>query len=575
MTIQDSTNGGIIHSGNDVATSFSFPFKVNTTSQIRVVVRDALGVEVVKVLNTDYTVTNHNIEGSGSITYPVSGDPLASTDSIAISPKMDYLQSTDLRNQGKFAPETHEDAFDTLMMHIKELKGRVDRAALFKESSGLSGAEFGEDPVDGYAIGWDGITGKTKNLTGLSSSIVASVTAFMKTVLDDVDAASARSTLDAEQLLNALTAITTLQGVDQLAIADNSDSDLTRKITYENFLKSSKILPENILLNPDFLVQQDGASFAAMATSTYIADGYVYTKTGTMVHTGSIETDVPTFAQAGRNIPYSIKLDCTTADAVLGAGDFTNITTHIEGYDFKPLSEKAFFYGVWVKGTKTGIHCASARNSGSDRSYIGEYTINVSDTWEYKTILFIASPSAGSWNYTTGVGLSITLSLGSGSTFHTTADAWQTGNFHSTANQVNASDNIANNFLFCGGHVIEGALDLPYRVRGYAEEIKNCLYFYRKIIANGMQASAQSTITAAAAYRFEMPMRIAPAMSGDAVSGFRFSNATNNYVASAISFAPIGVQGFVLSLTISGVTANSAGLVDNISGGYVYANSRL
>jgi len=186
MTIESSVNDGITYSGNDSTTVFSFPFKVNLASQVEVIIRDALEAETTKVVDVDYTVTNQNVEGSGSLTYPISGDPLATGSKITITPVMDYKQSTDIRNQGRFAPTSHEQAFDTGMMHIKELKGLVDRAIKFKKSSNITGAEFDQDPEDNKILTWDGANGKIKN-TSVSSLDVALISSFWEAVMGNAD----------------------------------------------------------------------------------------------------------------------------------------------------------------------------------------------------------------------------------------------------------------------------------------------------------------------------------------------------------------------------------------------------
>lgn len=270
MTIQSTVNDGITYSGNDSATTFAFPFKVDLNTQIEVIIRDALGVETTAVLNTDYTVAGFTVEGSGVVTYPISGDPLATGKKITIKPKMDYLQSTDIRNQGRFAPEIHENAFDTLMMHIKELKGEINRTIQFKKSSEITGAEFGVDPEDGKIVVWDGTTGKTKNVVAVDSALVTTfwetvlantnlsdslddlgIPAFSQTLLAATTAAIARGTLDAEQIINSLTAITTLQDADQIGIADNSDSDNSKKITFANFILQALLDEDDMSSNSD------------------------------------------------------------------------------------------------------------------------------------------------------------------------------------------------------------------------------------------------------------------------------------------------------------------------------------
>ncbi|MCV5663440.1 hypothetical protein OFN50_30935, partial [Escherichia coli] len=69
------------------------------------------------VLDTDYTVTNAGSYNGGNV---VLTAPLASGWKISIARELEPTQETDLRNQGKFFPEVHEDAFDKLTMLIQQ-----------------------------------------------------------------------------------------------------------------------------------------------------------------------------------------------------------------------------------------------------------------------------------------------------------------------------------------------------------------------------------------------------------------------------------------------------------------------
>ena len=53
-------------------------------------------------------------------------------------------------------------------------------------------------------------------------------------VISDESALEARETLDAEQKASSLTAITSLQDADQFIVADSSDSNNSKKITFVN-----------------------------------------------------------------------------------------------------------------------------------------------------------------------------------------------------------------------------------------------------------------------------------------------------------------------------------------------------
>lgn len=244
-------------------------------------------------------------------------------------------------------------------------------------------------------------------------------------------------------------------------------------------LASKSKLPENDIINGSFNFWQRGTTFAAIASGVYSADRFVYLKTGTMVHTiGRDSADVP--GSSPFNINYSFKVDCTTIDGAIAAGDNCRVMQSIEGYNIKKYIGGYGILSFWVKGTKTGVHCVGFRNSGADRSYVVEYAINVTNTWEYKTITIPFDFSGGTWDYTNGVGLNIMWTLASGSTFQTTPDTWQTGDFFATANQVNACDNTANDFRLAKVKFELGQVATPFVAIDQEQELARCQRYYEK-----------------------------------------------------------------------------------------------
>ena len=186
-----------------------------------------------------------------------------------------------------------------------------------------------------------------------------------------------------------------------------------------------------------------------------------------MVCTVSQSTDVP-----NDTFQNSYKVDVTTADTSIAAGEYSFIRQAIEGYNVRDLIGQTFTLSFWVKSPKTGIHCVSFRNSTPDRSYILEYTVSSTNTWEYKTLTVSGGLiTAGTWNWTNGVGLDVIFSLTSGSTFHTTAGFWNTGNFLATSNQVNVMDNTANDFFLTGVQLEIGQNPTPFERRIYGQEL--------------------------------------------------------------------------------------------------------
>lgn len=296
-------------------------------------------------------------------------------------------------------------------------------------------------------------------------------------------------------LINATKATTTNQGVQ--------------------YLKSNK----NAIINGDFNVWQRGGTFTSVADGTYTADRWFYSKISSAVHDITLSSDVPTVAQAGRLFKYSLKADCQTVDSSIASGDLVRISQRIEGYNWLPLAQKTITLSFWVKATKTGIYCVALGNSGADRSYVAEYNVNASNTWEFKTITFTASPAAGTWDYTNGIGLALTFTLASGSTFQTTKDTWQTGSFFATANQVNACDSTSNDFFITAVQLEEGDVATPFENRTLADELRLCQRYYEAATVWAVSYNSSGSQIQRCMYFFKTTKRANPSATLSVLSG--------------------------------------------------------
>ncbi|MCL7670014.1 phage tail protein, partial [Enterobacter cloacae complex sp. OE43NF] len=107
------------YTGNGVTTSFPYTFRIFKKTDLAVSVIDLSENITELVLDTDYTVTNAGGYNGGSV---VLTTPLASGWQISIARELEPTQETDLRNQGKFFAEVHEDAFDKLTMLIQQVR---------------------------------------------------------------------------------------------------------------------------------------------------------------------------------------------------------------------------------------------------------------------------------------------------------------------------------------------------------------------------------------------------------------------------------------------------------------------
>ena len=156
-----------------------------------------------------------------------------------------------------------------------------------------------------------------------------------------------------------------------------------------------------------------------------------------------------------------------------------------------------------------------------------------------------ASPSAGTWNYTNGVGLTITFVSASGTDFHTTADTWQTGNFVATSNQVNACDSASNNFMLSQIQLELGSSAGSFEKRNITTEIARCQR-YMQLVDTGAGLVASATLVDIVSSWIEM--RAAPTLSQTGV--VTVTNRAANYTQSSSSVTVIDgtVRGGIIRL---------------------------
>jgi len=274
----------------------------------------------------------------------------------------------------------------------------------------------------------------------------------------------------------------------------------------------------NKIINGAMEVSQRGTSFAAVANNTYTLDRFAWQQVGTMAVTINQSTDVP-----DNTFQNSLHVDVTTADTSLAGSDYAFISHKVEGYDVRDLIGKTFTLSFWVKSSKTGTHCISFRNSGVDRAYVMTYSVSVANTWEFKSLTLSSGLiTDGTWNWTTGIGLSISFVLAVGSTFQTTANAWQTGNFLGTSAQVNVMDNAVNNFYITGIQLEVGNVATPFERVPACIEMSMCERYYKA-------GSAVRTAGTQALVYFSTYMRATPIVSVTTVFGSTVSVSGGNY----------------------------------------------
>uniref|UniRef100_A0A6M3KMU0 Uncharacterized protein n=1 Tax=viral metagenome TaxID=1070528 RepID=A0A6M3KMU0_9ZZZZ len=264
----------------------------------------------------------------------------------------------------------------------------------------------------------------------------------------------------------------------------------------------------NAIINGGMDVWQRGTvTLTSPANNTYFLDRFVVVHSmgdGTFNLLQSAETPA-----VGFPFNYSLQLDCTAAESAVAAGERAAFRYKIEGFDFKRFEGETATLSFWVKAVKTGIYCVAFYNAAGNKAYVVEYTINSASTWEKKTATLTFN-SGGTFLYTTGIGLYIEWIIMVGSNFHTTAEAWQSGNYLATSNQVNGLDSTDNNFWLTGVQLELGSVATPFEVRPFAQELD--------LASRYAQASSVKSVNGVIWVPFRTQMRAAPTVTPSAGS---------------------------------------------------------
>lgn len=259
-----------------------------------------------------------------------------------------------------------------------------------------------------------------------------------------------------------------------------------------NVLESSVSSP-NLIINGNMDIDQENVgSVTSLANDKYMTDMWRHDKSSTAVVNYNQSTDVPNDMSQ-----YSLEIDVTTTDGTVGAGDYVNIFTGIEGYNYAPYhNNKALTLSFWVYATVTGTSCVSFVNSAGDRSYIVEYEINSSNTWEKKTITFNTDTS-GTWDFTNGVGMFVRFTLQTGTTYQGSANTWLGSNTLATSNQVNHMSSTSNFFRLAQVKLEPGTSATPFVPRSFGRELALCQRYYEKSYSSGVAPQTNTFIGAA------------------------------------------------------------------------------
>jgi len=237
---------------------------------------------------------------------------------------------------------------------------------------------------------------------------------------------------------------------------------------------------KNRIINGAMVIDQRNAGAAVSVTGSdqFATDRWAGYNSSDGIFSLQQVTDAPA------SFVNSLKATITTADASIGATQYSVVRQSIEGYNIADLgwgtaNAKTITLSFWVKSSLTGTFGGVLINSAANRSYPYTYTISAANTWEYETIT-IAGDTSGTWLTTNGIGIRVDWSLAAGSTYSGTAGAWAAALYLGATGQTQVLSTLNATIQWTGVQLELGSSATGFEYRQYGTELNLCQRYFEK-----------------------------------------------------------------------------------------------
>ena len=402
---------------------------------------------------------------------------------------------------------------------------------------------------------------KTANFVLAAPNGSAGVPTFRAIVAVDIP------TLNQNTTGSAATVTTTINsGVVATTQTAGDNSTKVATTAYVNAITGTNGITgfKNRIINGAMVIDQRnaGAEVNPAVTATYYLDRWVVISNAASKF--KIGQNAGSVTPPAGFINY---LGCTSLSAyTVGASESFNIQQRIEGLNVADLawgtaSASSVTLSFWVYSSLTGTFGGSLANSSDNRSYPYTYTISSANTWEQKTVT-IAGDTSGTWLTTSGIGIRLRFSLGTGSTLSGTAGAWAGATYFSATGATSVVGTNGATFYVTGVQLEKG-IATSFDYRPYGTELSLCQRYCPAWSVSGVSTNypfaGQCYLTTAAIFTAPYPVQPRVAATGITTSG-TFAVVPANYGTSAAGTVAIYGTGTNLSTFALNVTASS-GLV--------------
>jgi len=247
----------------------------------------------------------------------------------------------------------------------------------------------------------------------------------------------------------------------------------------------------NIIINGAMNVAQRGTSQTGITASAN--EGYVTVDRFSCA--GSSHAGVLTMTQTAdgpSGFANCIKLDCTTADTSIAAGEYLFLATTLEGQDVQQFKKgtsdaEQFTVSFYVKGNANAVYTLELLDNDNGRQI--SKTFAVTSSWN-RIILTYPADTTGAFDDDNAGSFGLYFYLHAGSTYTSgtlNSTAWAS---NTTANRMSSDatsffDSTDRTFFITGLQMEVGSVATPFEHRSYGEELSLCQRYCNALMKYG------------------------------------------------------------------------------------------
>ena len=257
-----------------------------------------------------------------------------------------------------------------------------------------------------------------------------------------------------------------------------------------------------------------------------------------------------------------LKLDCTTADTSIAAGEYLQLKFKFEGQDLQQFKKgtsdaEKITFSFYVKGNGNATYMCELEDHDNGRNNQQQFA--VTSSWS-RVVLTFNADTTGAFDDDNALSLSIIFWLHAGSTYtggSYTANTW-TGSVSAANRAAGISSFFSstdNNFFITGVQLEVGSQATPFEHRSFGEELALCQRYFIEddTVYRAYLNASGDTGSRGCNFYFPTIMRAVPSMTAAVDAGtVTFSSRTTNGVGMSVGGTVSGNTTFT-----SGYTADS------------------